>query len=86
MRDAEASSRSLASYSLAELRSYSALFEADAVGLRAADLAAARDVRGGTAPRRVRTEAEAARGRLAALRVWAQEHAARLPTLESVMA
>jgi argininosuccinate lyase len=86
VRDAETSNRSLASYSLDELHSYSALFEADAVGLRAPDLAAARDVPGGTAPARVRTEARTARGRLAALRAWAAEHAARLPTLESVMA
>jgi argininosuccinate lyase len=86
VRDAELSNRSLASYSLDELRSYSVLFEVDAVGLRAADLAAARDVRGGTAPGRVRAEAEAARGRLGALRAWAEEYAARLPTLESVLA
>ena len=85
VRDAEAANRSLAAYSLGELRSYSMLFQADAVGLRAADLAAARDVRGGTAPARVRTEAEAARVRLAALRAWAADHGARLPTLDSVL-
>jgi argininosuccinate lyase len=86
VRRAEASGRSLADFSLDELREFSPLFEADAVGLQADSLVAARAVVGGTAPARVQAEATAASGRLAELRAWADARRAAMPTIESVLA
>jgi argininosuccinate lyase len=85
VRQAEADGRSLADLSLGELRRFSPLFEADAVGLRAEALVAARDLPGGTAPARVRAEAAAARARLAGPEAWLRDRRASLPTLESVL-
>ncbi len=86
VRAAESSSRSLADFSLAELREFSPVFEESAVGLRAEQVAAARDVVGGTAPRQVELQLAAARERVAEHRAWADAFAARLPTLASVTA
>jgi argininosuccinate lyase len=85
VRRVEADGRSLADLSLDELREFSPLFEANAVGLKADAVVAARDVPGGTAPARVRGEATAARERLAALTAWLDTHRATLPTLASVL-
>jgi argininosuccinate lyase len=84
IKTAEASGRSLAEFSLDELREFSPLFEPSAVGLRAADLVAARQVVGGTAPEQVEMQLEGARGRVQGLLAWVHEHAQRLPTLERV--
>jgi argininosuccinate lyase len=84
VKDVEQTGRGLADLSLNELRNFSELFDESAVGIRAADVVAARDVLGGTAPAQVRSQLEAARGRVAALRAWIDERAAKLPTLERV--
>jgi len=84
VRAAEDGDRGLDEFSLDELRAFSPLFESSAVGLKAADLAAARDVTGGTAPGQVRRQLQAARDRVAATRVWLEEFGRRLPTLSSV--
>jgi len=84
VRAAETSGRSLADFSLAELRAFSPVFEASAVGLRAEQVAAARDVVGGTAPAQVEAQLRLARERVEGHRAWTAEHEARLPTLESV--
>jgi argininosuccinate lyase len=86
VRAAEASGRGLDQFSLDELHTFSPLFEASAVGLQPTDLVAARDVAGGTAPTRVRTQLEAARGRVAATQQWVAQSGQRLPTLSSVTA
>ena len=86
VRAAEASGRSLADFSLAELRAFSPVFDESAVGLRAEQVAAARDVFGGTAPRQVEAQLRSARERIESHRAWLDEFAARLPTLESVTA
>jgi argininosuccinate lyase len=86
VRAAEVSGRRLDEFSLDELRSFSPLFEATAVGLQPANMVAARDVLGGTAPRQVALQVEAARRQLEATRIWVAEQASRLPTLESVTA
>jgi argininosuccinate lyase len=86
VKAAEASGRALSDYSLTELRGFSPMFEAPAVGLRAADVVNARRTPGGTAPDQVAVQIEAARARLAALAAWAEEYGARLPTLERVTA
>jgi len=86
VRAAEASSRSLADFSLDELRAFSPVFEASAVGLRADQVAAARNIVGGTAPSQVETQLRAAAERMTALRTWVDNAAAKLPTLESVTA
>jgi argininosuccinate lyase len=86
VKAAEASHRALSDFTLAELRSFSELFGEDAVGMTAAQVVAARDIVGGTAPRQVQAQLAAARPRLQALAAWAQTHRARLPTLQSVLA
>jgi argininosuccinate lyase len=86
VRAAEASERSLASFSLDELREFSALFEDSAVGLNAEQVVEARQVYGGPAPEQVELQLRAARQRLADQRAWVAEYAAKLPTLESVTA
>ena len=86
VRAAEASGRSLADFSVSELRAFSPVFEESAVGLRAAQVAAARDVVGGTAPSQVEAQLRDARERVAQHRAWAEVSAARLPTPESVTA
>jgi len=86
VRAAEASGRALAEFSLDELRAFSPLFEASAVGLQAADLAAARNVTGGTAPAQVELQLQAAHARLEASRRWTEAARRRLPTPASVTA
>jgi argininosuccinate lyase len=86
VRAAEASGRGLAEFSLEELRVFSPLFESSAVGLQPADLAAARDVTGGTAPAQVQLQLQAAHTRVDASRHWMEEAGQRLPTLTSVTA
>jgi argininosuccinate lyase len=86
VRTAEASERSLSSFSLEELRQFSAVFEPAAVGLRAEDVAAARTVYGGTAPSQVLAQVRAASERLRAQRMWLEQNAEKLPTLERVTA
>jgi argininosuccinate lyase len=84
VRAAEATGRSLADLSLEELHSFSPAFEASAVGLTAADVAAARRVVGGTAAEQVRAQVRFAAERNAAQLAWVNELARRLPTLEGV--
>jgi argininosuccinate lyase len=86
VRAAESRGQRLDEFSLEELHVFSSLFEATAVGLQAADVVAARDVAGGTAPRRVASELQLAHERLQAGRRWVDAHFTRLPTLESVTA
>jgi argininosuccinate lyase len=86
VRRAESSGRSLADFSLEELHEFSPAFEASAVGLSAAQVAAARNVFGGTAPQQVELQARAMRDRLEAHRAWVGQHVAKLPTQESVTA
>jgi argininosuccinate lyase len=86
VRSAETSGRRLSEFSLDELRTFSPLFEASAVGLRPVDMVAARDVVGGTALRQVTLQLEAARAQLGSTGAWIHDHASRLPTLESVTA
>ena len=84
VRAAEASGRGLEAFSLLELREFSPRFEDSAVGLRPADIVAARDVVGGTAPDQVATQIRAAHQHMAETRAWIEAYAARLPTLASV--
>jgi len=84
VKAAESKNRSLADFSLDELRQFSPLFEPSAVGLRAANVVNARNVVGGTAPDQVAAQLAAARGRLARLVAWVPQHVERLPTLERV--
>ena len=84
VRAAEQSGRGLDEFSLEELRVFSPLFESSAVGLKPADLVAARDVTGGTAPTQVATQLQAARERVKAAGLWASACGQRLPTLASV--
>jgi len=84
VRAAEASQRRLDDFSLEELQAFSPLFEAPAAGLQAADVVAARDVVGGTAPGQVTHQLVFARARLAATRQWIAARVQSLPTLESV--
>jgi argininosuccinate lyase len=84
VRFAEEQGRSLADLSLEELRQFSPDFTEDAVGLRAARMAAARDVPGGTAPSQVRAALEAARTRLDETRAWIATVRARLPAVEAL--
>jgi argininosuccinate lyase len=86
VRAAESSDRGLDEFSLSELQTFSPLFSASAVGLQPADLVAARDVPGGTAPGQVTLQIEAARARLDSWRSWIESTAQRLPTLASVTA
>jgi argininosuccinate lyase len=84
VRAAEASGRGLSDFSLEELQSFSPAFEAAAVGLRAADVVAARHVFGGPSPEQVERQLRFARERVGARRAWVEKYAARLPTLASV--
>jgi argininosuccinate lyase len=84
VRAAEASHRGLADFSLEELRAFSPVFEGSAVGLKAEQIVRARQVIGGPAPEQVEKELATARERTIASRAWVTEHAARLPTLDSV--
>jgi argininosuccinate lyase len=84
VREAEGSGRSLSDLSLSELQAFAPEFDASAVGLQATDMVAARQVYGGPAPDQVRAQLTLARQHMEANRAWAEEHAARLPTLESV--
>ena len=62
------------------------MFESSAVGLQPADLAAARNVTGGTAPAQVTLQLEAAHARLEAERRWLAVNTQNLPTLTTVTA
>jgi argininosuccinate lyase len=84
VRAAETSGRGLSSFSLAELRDFSPLFGASAVGLQAAQVAAARDVPGGTAPAQVARQLAAAQAAATETHVWLAARRTRLPTRESV--
>jgi argininosuccinate lyase len=84
VRLAESSCRSLADLSLDELRTFSPVFEPSAVGLHAAAVVAARTVAGGPAPAQLAAQLAFATERTRSHRAWAEAHAARLPTLESV--
>ena len=86
VRAAESSGRPLDSYSLEELRGFSPLFGEAAIGLRPAEIVAARDVTGGTAPRQVAAQLRLAAVRLEHTRAWLADHVARLPTLARVTA
>lgn len=86
VRACEARGCGLADLSLQELRAASPLFEADAVGLTAADSVRARDVLGGTAPGQVEAALAQAQTRLDAL---VREVALRrepLPSLDRLLA
>jgi argininosuccinate lyase len=84
VKAAETNGRSLGDFSLEELREFSPLFEEAAIGLRATDVVAARQVLGGTAPEQVAAQVAAAHGRQQALVEWVDTNARRLPTLERV--
>ncbi len=84
VRAAEGSRRGLAEFSLEELRAFSPVFEASAVGLRAEQIVGARQVYGGPAAGQVEAQLRAAREATAAQRKWVEEYAGRLPTLERV--
>jgi argininosuccinate lyase len=86
VRAAESSGRGLSELSLAELQAFSPLFDDSVVSLQSADVVAARDVIGGTAPGQVRHQLDAARQRVEASRAWVDQKAKRLPTLERVTA
>jgi argininosuccinate lyase len=85
VKRAEASGRRLSEFGLDELREFSPLFDETAVRLGAAELVAARDVPGGTAPARFHGELAAAKERMAASREWIAIRRAALPTLERVL-
>jgi argininosuccinate lyase len=84
VRFVESSGRSLRELTLEELRSFSPVFEASAVGLGAREAVAARRVTGGPAAEQVLAQAAGARRRTDEHRAWAAARAATLPTLESV--
>jgi len=86
VKHAEGTGRSLADLTLADLRTFSPLFDQGAVGLHADALVAARDVPGGTAPRRVHAAAAQARARLGATRAWAEAGREALPRVERLAA
>jgi argininosuccinate lyase len=86
VRTAATSGRGLGDFSLQELQTFSPVFEASAVGLQAADLIAARDVTGGTAPAQVASQMQATRERINRSTQWVTEFGSRLPTLTSVTA
>lgn len=86
VRAAESSGRGLAAFSLDELREFSPVFEASAVGLRSEDVAQARTVVGGTAPGQVEAQLRASAERLDARRQWLEQQQDTLPTLERVTA
>jgi argininosuccinate lyase len=84
VKAAESSGRALSSFGLDELRVYSPLFQAEAVGLHAMQVIAARTTVGGTASEQVAAQLEAARTRHTALAEWARDRADRLPSLEGL--
>jgi argininosuccinate lyase len=84
VRAAEASNRGLAEFSLDELREFSPVFEASAVGLKPEQIVEARKVPGGPAPAQVERQLRAASECTSAHRAWVTECGARLPTLDSV--
>jgi argininosuccinate lyase len=84
VRAAESSNRGLADFSLEELREFSPVFEASAVGLRPEQIVQARRLIGGPSPSRVEAELEVARESTEANRAWVTEYFARLPSLDSV--
>ncbi len=84
VRVAEANQRGLDSFTLEELQTFSPLFEASAVGLQAAQVVAARDVIGGTAPGQVTRQLALAHERLGEARQWVEARVRSLPTLDSV--
>jgi argininosuccinate lyase len=86
VRMAESSGRGLSDLTLDELRTFSPQFEVSAVGIRAADMVAARTVVGGPAPGQVETQLQLAAARTEANRAWVRRCAARLPTLKTVTA
>jgi argininosuccinate lyase len=79
VRDAEGSGRSLAEYSLGELQRFSPLFSPSAVGLTAKQMVEARDIPGGTAPRRVREALGSVVSRVTVHRDWAAGKRTSLP-------
>ncbi len=86
VREVEVSGRGLADLSLEELRQHSPLFDPSAVGLKPADMVAARDVIGGPAKAQIEHQLRVAADCTEAHRAWVADHAARLPRLERVMA
>jgi argininosuccinate lyase len=84
VRDAEISGRGLADLSLEELHVFSPAFEASAVGMRPADLVAARAIIGGPAPEQVRSQLSFAGERTNAHRAWVSVVGGQVPTLASV--
>jgi len=85
VRACEARGCDLADLSLDELREASDLFGADAVGLRAEDAVAARDIPGGTAPSRVAAALAEARARAGAAEAETTRRQERLPKLEALL-
>ncbi|MBX5492905.1 MAG: argininosuccinate lyase [Chloroflexi bacterium] len=81
-----ASGRTLAELSLAELQRFSPHFTAEAVGLRAAQAVAARDVPGGTAPPQVRAALIAAQHAVQASEDWVAARRAAHPTVDDLVA
>jgi predicted GNAT family N-acyltransferase len=75
----------LGDLTLGELHAASPLFEADAVGLRAEDAVAARDVPGGTGPARVIAAGRNARQRLITLEGEVARRRQALPSLERLL-
>jgi argininosuccinate lyase len=86
VRAAEQNGRSLGAFSLDELREFSLVFEAEAVGLAAGQVVAARNVFGGPAPGQVEAQVRTARERLVDLRAWVDRHVATLPSAERLTA
>jgi argininosuccinate lyase len=80
------SGRDLPDLGLDELRRYSPAFTAEAVGITAERVVAARGSHGGTAPARVREALADATRRAAANEAWVAERRAAHPTLEALLA
>jgi argininosuccinate lyase len=76
----------LGALTLEQLREASVLFEADAVGITAKDVVAARDVPGGTAPGRVAAALDEGRQRIVRTRARASGLRTRLPALATILA
>jgi argininosuccinate lyase len=86
VRHCEKRGRELRDLTLEELRAFSPLFEQAAVGLRARDSVAARDVPGGTAPGRVRQELERAKAAAREGHAWVERVRASLPDIHRIVA
>jgi argininosuccinate lyase len=82
VKHVEGTGQSLADLTLAELQAFHALFEASAVGLRAPDMTAARNIPGGTAPNQVATGVAQATSTIDGLQAWIVDRRAALPTVE----